>query len=331
MAVPRPVSWQKLQFQLRLLPPNSRSVTSTAAVNARAAVHQSSHTSPSAPVTREFDSRWLSTIKGRLGKCLAFGLKSHQVNEAGEILQVLARDWRELTAGSEGFLTGVERRGLYRHNVVWGEMPPCHVNNVAYVRYAETARVNWARNIGTHVDRANRRAWINLLGSTGVGLILKSIKIDYKFCNYLHGHSHHNMTANVSGLAFSKNQNVQPMTAPDKISVYHKLSHPPPAPSSPESSSYSSFQLDVLILSEAHQRPAARCREDIVTYDYQLGRKVKTLPPFMMDQFRKTWELQEESRRTWGLKVKEIEDRVRGLETSSWDRPDAVEDMGSSG
>ncbi|OAT05957.1 hypothetical protein BDBG_02256 [Blastomyces gilchristii SLH14081] len=315
MAVPRPVSWQKLQFQLRLLPPNSRSVTSTAAVNARAAVHQSSHTSPSAPVTREFDSRWLSTIKGRLGKCLAFGLKSHQVNEAGEILQVLARDWRELTAGSEGFLTGVERRGLYRHNVVWGEMdvmgralrspakPPCHVNNVAYVRYAETARVNWARNIGTHVDRANRRAWINLLGSTGVGLILKSIKIDYKF----------------------------PMTAPDKISVYHKLSHPPPAPSSPESSSYSSFQLDVLILSEAHQRPAARCREDIVTYDYQLGRKVKTLPPFMMDQFRKTWELQEESRRTWGLKVKEIEDRVRGLETSSWDRPDAVEDMGSSG
>ncbi|KAL2360774.1 hypothetical protein RJZ56_006349 [Blastomyces dermatitidis] len=139
------------------------------------------------------------------------------------------------------------------------------------------------------------------------------------------------MTANVSGLAFSKNQNVQPMTAPDKISVYHKLSHPPPAPSSPESSSYSSFQLDVLILSEAHQRPAARCREDIVTYDYQLGRKVKTLPPFMMDQFRKTWELQEESRRTWGLKVKEIEDRVRGLETSSWDRPDAVEDMGSSG
>ncbi|OJD22319.1 hypothetical protein ACJ73_06334 [Blastomyces percursus] len=178
-----------------------------------------------------------------------------------------------------------------------------HVNNVSYVRYAETARVNWARNIGTHVDRANKRAWINLLGSTGVGLILKSIKIDYKF----------------------------PMAAPDKISVYHKLSHPPPAPSSPASSSYSSFQLDVLILSEAHQRPAARCHEDIVTYDYQLGRKVKTLPPFMMDQFRKTWELQEESRRTWGLKVKEIEDRVRGLETSSWDRPDAVEDMGSSG
>ncbi|PGH29125.1 hypothetical protein GX50_08130 [[Emmonsia] crescens] len=178
-----------------------------------------------------------------------------------------------------------------------------HVNNVSYVRYAETARVNWARNIGIHIDRANKRAWFNLLGSTGVGLILKSIKIDYKF----------------------------PMTAPDKISVYNKLSHPPPAPSSLASSSYSSFQLDVLILSEAHQRPAARCHEDIVTYDYQLRRKVKTLPPFMMDQFRKTWELQEESRRVWGLKVKEIEDQVKRLEKSSWDRPDAVEDMGSSG
>lgn len=61
-------------------------------------------------------------IKGRLGKCFTFGLKPHQIDEAGEILQVIARDWRELTAGSEGFLTGIERQGLYRHNVVWGEM-----------------------------------------------------------------------------------------------------------------------------------------------------------------------------------------------------------------
>ncbi|OJD22320.1 hypothetical protein ACJ73_06335, partial [Blastomyces percursus] len=122
MAVTRAVWRQKLQFQLRLLPPNSRSVASSSVVNARTAVHQSSHHPPSAPVTPQFDSRWLSTIKGRLGKCLAFGLKSHQVNEAGKILHVLARDWRELTAGKEGFLTGVERQGLYRHNVVWGEM-----------------------------------------------------------------------------------------------------------------------------------------------------------------------------------------------------------------
>lgn len=51
-----------------------------------------------------------------------FGLKPTQVDEAGKILQQLARDWRELIAGSEGFLTDEKRRSLYQHRVVWGEM-----------------------------------------------------------------------------------------------------------------------------------------------------------------------------------------------------------------
>ena len=116
------------------------------------------------------------------------------------------------------------------------------------------------------------------------------------------------------------------MTSPDKITVYHKLTHAPPGPDSPRSS----FDLSVLILSEAHQRPAARCHEDITTYDYRLGKKAP-LPPFMLEQFRNTWELQEEEKARWQGKAKEIESRVRELETGSWDRPDAVEDMGSAG
>lgn len=52
---------------------------------------------------------------------MMFGLKPAQIDEGGQILQQLARDWRELLAGSEGFLTDEKRRGLFRHNVVWGE------------------------------------------------------------------------------------------------------------------------------------------------------------------------------------------------------------------
>ncbi|PGH27336.1 hypothetical protein AJ80_01048 [Polytolypa hystricis UAMH7299] len=252
---------------------------------------------------REIDSRWLSTIKKRVAKCVTFGLQPHQSKQAGDVLQIIARDWRQLVAGSEGFLTGGDRRGLFCHNVVWGEMHiPGHVNNVAYVRYAETARVNWTRNFGTHIDPVHKQQWLELIGSTAIGLILKSIKVDYKF----------------------------PMTSPDKITVYHKLSNPPPPISSAASTSYSAFHLDVLILSEARQRPAARCYEDIVTYDYRIGRKAG-LPGFMLDQFRHTWELQERSKRHWSLRAQEIEDRVRELEMASWDREDAVEDMGSAG
>jgi hypothetical protein len=118
------------------------------------------------------------------------------------------------------------------------------------------------------------------------------------------------------------------MTSPDKISVYHKLSHPPHSPSS--NLSPSSLHFDVVVLSEAKQRPAARCEEDVVVYDYRLGRKVSELPQFMLDQFRQTWELQEDAKRVNAQRIADIEANVRALETGSWDREDAVEDMGSN-
>lgn len=77
------------------------------------------------------------------------------------------------------------------------------------------------------------------------------------------------------------------MTWPDHISVFHKLSYLP-------SASESSFTLDVMILSELHQRPAARCVEDIVVYDYKKGTKA-AIRPFMMKAFERTWEEQEVS------------------------------------
>jgi LmbE family N-acetylglucosaminyl deacetylase len=70
--------------------------------------------------------RWLSDVKSRIGKCIMFGIDSAQTQEAGSILQETSRDWRELVAGSEGYLTAKEWRGLYRQEVVWGEMVDCN-------------------------------------------------------------------------------------------------------------------------------------------------------------------------------------------------------------
>lgn len=114
------------------------------------------------------------------------------------------------------------------------------------------------------------------------------------------------------------------MKYPDKISVYHKLAH---NPSSQTDSS--AFELQATILSEAAQRPAARCHEDIVTYDYRQAKKT-ALPPFMLEQFQKAWGMQEQAKETWQQRILEIESRVRTLEVESWDREDAVEDTGSA-
>lgn len=107
------------------------------------------------------------------------------------------------------------------------------------------------------------------------------------------------------------------------ITVLHKLRHPP-------SHSPSSFTLDVLILSERHRRPAARCIEDIVLYDY-IQEKKAVMPDFISSMFEKTWDMQEKAREECGGKVRRIVKRVEGLEGETWNRVGAVEDLGGAG
>ena len=238
--------------------------------------------------------RWLTDTKARIGKCLTFGMSQSLIDDAGKISEEIGRDWRDLVAGSEGFVTDPSRAGLHRHAIYWGDQDTMgHVNNVMYVRYAESGRVNWTRKYGTHFDTANRQKWDELLTNKGYGLILKSITVDFKF----------------------------PMTWPDKICVYHKLRSRP-------SESTESMLLDVMILSELRQRPAARCLEDVVVYHYPTAKK-SPLAPFMLKQFQETFDLQEAAKSRSYAKIKSIEEAVRRLETQSWDRPDAKEAFGS--
>jgi hypothetical protein len=96
---------------------------------ARHVRYQSSASSTGKPATASLSPRWLSDLKTRIGKCVMFGLDTGQTKEACLILQELTEDWRELVAGSEGFLTGMNRTGLFRQEVVWGEMVagPCPI------------------------------------------------------------------------------------------------------------------------------------------------------------------------------------------------------------
>ena len=83
------------------------------------ALQTTRHSSTSA--TAQLSPRWLSDAKQRIGKCITWGLTPPQTATAGAILSEIARDWRELVAGSEGWLTSPERRGLHRWPVAWGD------------------------------------------------------------------------------------------------------------------------------------------------------------------------------------------------------------------
>jgi len=65
--------------------------------------------------------RWISDLQARIGKCITFGCSASQVQQAAGVLRTIATEWRELLAGSEGFLTD-GRGGLDGRGVAWGEM-----------------------------------------------------------------------------------------------------------------------------------------------------------------------------------------------------------------
>lgn len=248
----------------------------------------------STPPTASLNPRWLSDVKARLGKCIMFGMNNTQVNQAGLLLEEVARDWKQLMAGSEGYLTNPKRAGITSTLIEWGSQDTMgHVNNVQYIRYCETSRTNWTRQIGEYFDPANKKLWDEMLTSKSYGLILKSIKVDYKF----------------------------PMTWPDKISAFHKI-RVMPKPTD------TSMLLDVMILSEGKQRIAAKAEEDVVVYNYRKMQK-STLPDYMLTQFQRQFEEQEEAKNTNSQRVRDILAKVRALEKETWDRPDAKEDMGT--
>lgn len=74
-----------------------------------------------------------------------------------------------------------------------------------------------------------------------------------------------------------------------------------------------------LVLSEKHQRLAARCLEDIVVYNYQPADKIQRpgkapIPDFVKTQFDTTLMLQEKAKEDALDSMRDINERVERLE-----------------
>lgn len=237
---------------------------------------------PRASENGAINPRWLSDLQGRLRKSLSLKIAPEKAETVKDRLAYLDKNWLMLSAGREGFLAEPERRGVDGHAIQWGDMDLMgHVNNVIYNRFAESGRVNWTRKLAQFTDPKYEQEWYDLMTPKGTGLILASIRTDFKF----------------------------PMTFPDRITVLHKLVTKP---------DYSSdrFYLDVVVYSEQQRRPAAKCFEDIVVYDYKAAKKAP-LKPFMVDELRATFDLQEQRKLDTEKKIAELHAFVEEVESSA--------------
>ncbi|UNI15905.1 hypothetical protein JDV02_002391 [Purpureocillium takamizusanense] len=215
----------------------------------------------SEPKSAVLNPRWLGDLRSRIKQSLSRAQSENDAAPLREQLDRLDRQWVDLLAGREGFLTEPRWRGLDKHSVAWGDMDVMgHVNNVIYNRYAESARVNWVTSYAATAEPAQRQQWDELMTPRSIGLILRSIKTDYKL----------------------------PITYPDQVTVIHKLAVKPDYGAD-------SVILEAVILSEQHKRIAARCFEDIAVYDYQAAKRAP-LKDFMVDELRTVYDLQEKNK-----------------------------------
>lgn len=60
-----------------------------------------------------------------------------------------------------------------------------HVNNVSYIRYAESSRIWYFRRLGQYVPLSRRTEWSDLMSPRGLGLILKGISVEFLFVMFL--------------------------------------------------------------------------------------------------------------------------------------------------
>lgn len=184
------------------------------------------------------------------------------------------------------------------------------------------------RKIGANVDPTHRSQWENMLNpSSDLGLILKSIKCDFKFVclpslfypilvpliltplpfsRVLPNPTPSPLSPERLAGWFADTPLHQPIEFPDSITVYHKL----------HSISTHSFTLDAVVISEKHQRVAAKLHEDLVTYQYAGGEKPGKVhvPGWMREVFEETLKLQEMEKRRVQEEMQGIEGIVRELE-----------------
>lgn len=236
-------------------------------------------TSAAAAAAAPLNSRWLSDLQARIRRIASVESRSGKHEEARQLLRLTETQWLGFLAGRDGFLTGEGWRGLDRHQVNWGDMDSMgHVNNVMYNKFAESARVNWILSHGKRDGPEAAKEWAEIMSPRGVGLILKSIKTDFKF----------------------------PMAYPDQVTAVYKLAEKP---------TYASdhLKLDGLLLSEQHRRVAARCIEEVTIYDYRAAKKA-VLPPHMVDRLAETFELQEEARREFDERANGVIKAIEEIE-----------------
>ncbi|KAF8997872.1 HotDog domain-containing protein [Cyathus striatus] len=130
---------------------------------------------------------------------------------------------------------------FWEQKIVWGDHDSFqHVNNVRYVRFFESARIQWMVSLGEELGGQSRAT--AMLKGQGISLILKSIEVQFR----------------------------RPVTYPDTLLIGYRPLEESLIDSSPDPAT---FQVAASAYSVAQSAFVAHAKESLVWYDYDSLKK----------------------------------------------------------
>ncbi|KAK7509016.1 hypothetical protein IWZ03DRAFT_368575 [Phyllosticta citriasiana] len=260
----------------------------------------------------EDDGGWLRSLKNRVGRCISFGLSDENLRRAGNLLQnfgawEVAFGWRGLALMRHGFTTpdgkptwiNVRSRNplLYRPLDSKG-----HFDSLIHERVIGVTRLLWLQGFthGNFEDREIRPLWRSL------------------------GHTHGPYNLETNEMHFSVFDQRGPTGS---LIACHRLR---PGFIKPDGSMQNQFGIDSLVVSARQQRVIAQATGFFSLAAWKGMDEPSGFADIMAHHF--LWRMRDQERLRIRFKktIHFAQAAVRALEQSSWDREDAVEDLGTA-
>ncbi|KAI0205081.1 hypothetical protein F4808DRAFT_272554 [Astrocystis sublimbata] len=237
-------------------------------------------------------SRFLSPYTVlRIGNCLAFGCDTAQVKRAAHILDIRSQDWHYLFARINGFIAGEgPKGGLENIKILPADLDATgKLSESAIIKYVEASQRNWFKGLAEVQGCATL---LEPLTSPTLATTRRSMK-------------HFRST-----------------TSGDTISVYHKISWMP----GPNEPFKPYIRLQSMTLSHRRRCILTRTTAVIALLDREGGSLA--LLKFMRKALRERFEHQEQQASEVRKTIIHLMADMQKLERETWNREDAVEDMG---
>ncbi|KAK7529959.1 uncharacterized protein J3D65DRAFT_672347 [Phyllosticta citribraziliensis] len=236
------------------------------------------------------DGGWLSSVRSRLGRCISFGLVTPRVRQAGKLLRTLGADTE--TAGWRGLT-------LKRYGFSFNEGKP-------YSLLVRGQHPLLKRALVHHQSHFDDFVYETLLENQRM----------YWFRNFT-----------MSKFGHVRGKEKLPRGPTGNLTVCHRLR---PGFVRPDGTMQNHFSIDSLVVSARQERVIAQA-----TASFSFVARVRVPEPERFDELVAHYFLsmmmdQERLRAHTEKKISKIEDELRSIEKSSWDREGAVEDLGTA-